>query len=129
LYDIISSINNFLMDPAMEDNQPALVFTDAAAYKVKTLIDEEGDDSLMLRVFISGGGCSGFQYGFTFDQEEGDGDTVVSNGDVKLLVDPMSVQYLLGAEIDYSDGLEGSQFVIKNPNATTTCGCGSSFSV
>jgi iron-sulfur cluster insertion protein len=129
LYDIISSINNFLMDHAMEDNQPALVFTDAAAYKVKTLIDEEGDDSLMLRVFISGGGCSGFQYGFTFDQEEGDGDTVVSNGDVKLLVDPMSVQYLLGAEIDYSDGLEGSQFVIKNPNATTTCGCGSSFSV
>ena len=106
-----------------------LVFTDSAAHKVKELIEEEGDDSLMLRVFISGGGCSGFQYGFTFDQEEGDGDTVVSNEGVKLLVDPMSVQYLLGAEIDYSEGLEGSQFVIRNPNATTTCGCGSSFSV
>ena len=111
------------------DNQDLLVFTDAAASKVKDLIEEEKNDSLKLRVFVSGGGCSGFQYGFTFDQEEGDGDTVVSNGDVKLLVDPMSVQYLLGAEIDYSDGLEGSQFVIRNPNATTTCGCGSSFSV
>jgi iron-sulfur cluster insertion protein len=127
---MLKSLNdNFLTDNSMEDSQPDLVFTDAAAYKVKTLIDEEGDEGLMLRVFISGGGCSGFQYGFTFDQEEGDGDTVVSNGDVKLLVDPMSVQYLLGAEIDYSDGLEGSQFVIRNPNAATTCGCGSSFSV
>ena len=113
----------------MDTSIEALVFTDSAAYKVKELIEEEGDDSLMLRVFISGGGCSGFQYGFTFDQEEGDGDTVVSNGGVKLLVDPMSVQYLSGAEIDYSEGLEGSQFVIRNPNATTTCGCGSSFSV
>ena len=83
----------------------------------------------MLRVFISGGGCSGFQYGFTFDQEEKDGDTVVSNHGVKLLVDPMSVQYLTGAEIDYTESLEGSQFVIRNPNAQTTCGCGSSFSV
>jgi iron-sulfur cluster insertion protein len=106
-----------------------LILTDSAAHKVQTLIDEEGDDNLMLRVFISGGGCSGFQYGFTFDQEEGDGDTVVINGDVKLLVDPMSVQYLMGAEIDYSESIAGSQFVIKNPNATTTCGCGSSFSV
>ncbi|MEQ8663515.1 MAG: iron-sulfur cluster insertion protein ErpA, partial [Gammaproteobacteria bacterium] len=93
------------------------------------LIDEEGDDSLMLRVFISGGGCSGFQYGFTFDQKENDGDTIVVNQGVKLLVDPMSVQYLMGAEIDYTEGLEGSQFVIRNPNASTTCGCGSSFSV
>ena len=109
----------------MED----LILTDSAAHKVQTLIDEENDDSLMLRVFISGGGCSGFQYGFTFDQEEGDGDTVVTNGKVKLLVDPMSVQYLMGAEIDYSESIAGSQFVIKNPNATTTCGCGSSFSV
>ena len=83
----------------------------------------------MLRVFISGGGCSGFQYGFTFDQDETDGDTIVVNHGVKLLVDPMSVQYLMGAEIDYTEGLEGSQFVIRNPNATTTCGCGSSFSV
>lgn len=105
-----------------------LMFTDAAARKVKGLIDEEGDQSLMLRVFISGGGCSGFQYGFTFDQSEGDGDVVVENQGVKLLVDPMSIQYLMGAEIDYSEGLEGAQFVIRNPNAQTTCGCGSSFS-
>ncbi len=113
----------------METLESPLVFTDAAAIKVRELIDEEGDDSLMLRVFISGGGCSGFQYGFTFDQNETDGDTIVANQGVKLLVDPMSVQYLMGAEIDYSEGLEGSQFVIRNPNAATTCGCGSSFSV
>ena len=106
-----------------------LLFTDAAALKVKTLIDEEGDESLMLRVFISGGGCSGFQYGFTFEQGEGDGDTIIENQGVKLLVDPMSIQYLMGAEIDYSEGLEGAQFVIRNPTAQTTCGCGSSFSV
>ena len=106
-----------------------LVFTDSAASKVRELIDEEDEDGLMLRVFISGGGCSGFQYGFTFDRDENEGDTVVENQGVKLLVDPMSVQYLTGAEIDYSEGLEGSQFVIRNPNATTTCGCGSSFSV
>ncbi len=111
-----------------EELMAPLVFTDAAAQKVKTLIDEEGDQALMLRVFISGGGCSGFQYGFTFDSAEGDGDTVVENQGVRLLVDPMSVQYLMGAEIDYSEGLEGAQFVIRNPNATTTCGCGSSFS-
>ena len=106
-----------------------LVFTDSAASKVRELIDEEDEQGLMLRVFISGGGCSGFQYGFTVDRDENDGDTVVENQGVKLLVDPMSVQYLTGAEIDYSEGLEGSQFVIRNPNATTTCGCGSSFSV
>ena len=106
-----------------------LVFTDSAASKVRELIDEEDEQGLMLRVFISGGGCSGFQYGFTFDRDENDGDTVVENQGVKLLVDPMSVQYLTGAEIDYSEGLEGSQFVIRNPNATTTCCCGSSFSV
>ena len=106
-----------------------LVFTDSAASKVRELIDEEDEKGLMLRVFISGGGCSGFQYGFTFDKDENDGDTVVENQGVKLLVDPMSVQYLTGAEIDYSEGLEGSQFVIRNPNASTTCGCGSSFSV
>jgi iron-sulfur cluster insertion protein len=114
---------------SFEQIPPALNFSDAAALKVKELIDEEGDQSLMLRVFISGGGCSGFQYGFTFDQAEGDGDTVVENRGVKLLIDPMSIQYLSGAEIDYSEGLEGAQFVIRNPNATTTCGCGSSFSV
>jgi iron-sulfur cluster insertion protein len=106
---------------SFEQIPPALNFSDAAALKVKELIDEE--------VFISGGGCSGFQYGFTFDQAEGDGDTVVENQGVKLLIDPMSIQYLSGAEIDYSEGLEGAQFVIRNPNATTTCGCGSSFSV
>jgi iron-sulfur cluster insertion protein len=113
----------------MEVQENPLIFTNSAASKVRQLIDEEGDQNLMLRVFVSGGGCSGFQYGFTFDQNETEGDTIVENQGVKLLVDPMSVQYLMGAEIDYSEGLEGSQFVIRNPNATTTCGCGSSFSV
>ncbi len=106
-----------------------LIFSQAAATKVKELIEDEGNDTLMLRVFISGGGCSGFQYGFTFDEEVGEGDTVVENEGVKLLVDPMSFQYLTGAEIDYTEGMEGAQFVIRNPNAQTTCGCGSSFSV
>jgi len=106
-----------------------LVFTDEAAAKVKSLIEEEGNDALMLRVFISGGGCSGFQYGFTFDESLTEGDTVVEKGGVKLLIDPMSFQYLVGGEIDYTEGLEGAQFVIRNPNAATTCGCGSSFSV
>ncbi|MGI9229571.1 MAG: iron-sulfur cluster insertion protein ErpA [Gammaproteobacteria bacterium] len=106
-----------------------LIFTDAAAEKVKELIEEEANDKLMLRVFISGGGCYGFQYGFTFDEGTTEGDTVVENEGVKLLIDPMSVQYLTGAEIDYTEGLEGAQFVIRNPNAKTTCGCGSSFSV
>ena len=115
---------------ATEESIPGpLVFSEAAAGKVKELIEDEGNDALMLRVFISGGGCSGFQYGFTFDEEVGEGDTVVENEGVKLLVDPMSFQYLSGAEIDYSEGMEGAQFVIRNPNATTTCGCGSSFSV
>jgi iron-sulfur cluster insertion protein len=106
----------------------SLVFTDAAANKVQQLIDEEKNDNLKLRVFVSGGGCSGFQYGFTFDETLQDGDTSVVNAGVTLLVDPMSFQYLMGAEIDYSEGLEGAQFVIRNPNAQTTCGCGSSFS-
>lgn len=106
-----------------------LVFTDNAARKVQQLIAEEGNDNLKLRVFISGGGCSGFQYGFTFDENTQEGDTVVVNAGVTLLVDPMSVQYLTGAEIDYKEDLSGAQFVIRNPNATTTCGCGSSFSV
>ena len=105
-----------------------LIFTDAAAVKVKGLIEEENNSNLMLRVFISGGGCSGFQYGFTFDENLEEGDTMVENGGVKLLIDPMSYQYLVGAEIDYTEGLEGAQFVIRNPNAVTTCGCGSSFS-
>ncbi|MDX1605488.1 MAG: iron-sulfur cluster insertion protein ErpA [Candidatus Competibacterales bacterium] len=106
-----------------------LLFSDAAALKVKGLIEEEGNSELMLRVFISGGGCSGFQYGFTFDESMQDGDTLVENCGVKLLIDPMSFQYLVGAEIDYTEDLQGAQFVIRNPNATTTCGCGSSFSV
>jgi iron-sulfur cluster insertion protein len=105
-----------------------LVFTDSAATKVKGLIDEEGNPDLKLRVFVSGGGCSGFQYGFTFDETQNDDDTVMEKNGVTLLIDSMSFQYLAGAEIDYSEGLEGAQFVIKNPNASTTCGCGSSFS-
>jgi iron-sulfur cluster insertion protein len=107
----------------------SIVFTDAAAIKVKELIAQENNDCLKLRVFISGGGCSGFQYGFTFDEIVQEGDTHIENEGVTLLVDPMSYQYLMGAEIDYTEGLEGAQFVIRNPNATTTCGCGSSFSV
>lgn len=107
---------------------PILNFTDAAANKVKGLIEEEKNDNLKLRVFVSGGGCSGFQYGFTFDEVINDGDTSVEKNGVTLLIDPMSFQYLVGADIDYTEGLEGSQFVIRNPNAKTTCGCGSSFS-
>lgn len=105
-----------------------LIFTDNAATKVRQLIDEEGNPGLKLRVFVSGGGCSGFQYGFTFDESVSDDDTVMEKNGVTLLIDPMSFQYLMGAEIDYQENLEGAQFVIKNPNATTTCGCGSSFS-
>lgn len=111
----------------MNEENP-LDFTDAAAFKVKSLIEEEKNDNLKLRVFVTGGGCSGFQYGFTFDEAINEGDTEVENQGVKLLIDPMSFQYLVGAEIDYSEGLEGAQFVIRNPNASTTCGCGSSFS-
>lgn len=113
---------------AVETLSP-LVFTEAAALKVKQLIAEEGNSALKLRVFISGGGCSGFQYGFTFDESINDGDTAVEQCGVTLLIDPMSFQYLVGAEIDYTEGLQGEQFVIRNPNASTTCGCGSSFSV
>ena len=106
-----------------------LLFTNAAAGKVRELIAEEGNPDLKLRVYISGGGCSGFQYGFTFDEARADDDFAIDNGDVTLLVDPLSLQYLAGAEIDYSESLTGSQFVIRNPNAKTTCGCGSSFTV
>ncbi len=108
---------------------PPLVFTDAAARKVSELIEEEDNPDLMLRVFVSGGGCSGFQYGFTFDEKIEEGDSSVENQGVTLVVDPMSVQYLMGAEIDYKEDLQGAQFVIRNPNAATTCGCGSSFTV
>ncbi len=106
-----------------------LRFTDMAAAKVGELIAEEGNSALMLRVFISGGGCSGFQYGFTFDERREDGDTAIENAGVVLLVDPTSVQYLMGAEIDYKADLQSTRIIIRNPTATTTCGCGSSFSV
>jgi iron-sulfur cluster insertion protein len=110
-------------------SEPALlIFTDAAAHKVGELIAGEGNPKLMLRVFVQGGGCSGLQYGFEFDEVLQEGDTCVENQGVKLLIDPMSFQYLGGAEIDYREGLDGAQFVIRNPNAQTTCGCGSSFS-
>ncbi len=117
------------MDTSTSDDAPGLVFTDAAAAKVSTLIRDEGNPNLKLRGFISGGGCSGFQYGFTFDENSEEGDTHVENQGVTLLVDPMSIQYLAGAEIDYKEDLEGARFVIRNPGAATTCGCGSSFSV
>lgn len=114
----------------VQTEMPApLVFTDSAAAKVAELVAEEGNPDLKLRVFVQGGGCSGFQYGFTFDEEVQEGDTEIENCGVTLLVDPMSVQYLMGAEIDYREDLSGAQFIIRNPNATTTCGCGSSFSV
>jgi len=106
-----------------------IIFTDSAAEKVKDLLIEEGNANLKLRVFVQGGGCSGFQYGFTFDEDVAEDDTTLEKNGVALLVDPMSFQYLVGAEIDYKEDIEGSQFVIRNPNATTTCGCGSSFSV
>jgi iron-sulfur cluster insertion protein len=114
---------------AVAEMPAPLLFTDSAADKVRQLIEEEGNDNLKLRVFVQGGGCSGFQYGFTFDEEVAEDDTSMQKNGVTLLIDAMSYQYLAGAEIDYKDGLEGAQFVIKNPNATTTCGCGSSFSV
>lgn len=116
------------MTVASNDVPPLpILFTDAAATKVAELIREEGNPALKLRVYVQGGGCSGFQYGFTFDEKPEEGDLSVENQGVTLLVDPMSFQYLMNAEIDYRDGLEGAQFVIRNPNAKTTCGCGSSF--
>jgi iron-sulfur cluster insertion protein len=116
------------MNAVTETLPDPLVFTDSAANKVKQLIDEEGNPELKLRVFVTGGGCSGFQYGFTFDETVSEDDTSMQKGGVTLLIDPMSLQYLAGAEIDYQESIEGAQFVIKNPNASSTCGCGSSFS-
>jgi iron-sulfur cluster insertion protein len=113
---------------AVTEMPAPLNFTDSAANKVRDLIEEEGNAELKLRVFVTGGGCSGFQYGFTFDEVQNEDDTVMQKNGVTLLIDPMSYQYLVGAEIDYSEGLEGAQFVIKNPKASSTCGCGSSFS-
>lgn len=113
----------------MSENQNQVSFTDNAANKVRKLIVEEGNENLNLRVYITGGGCSGFQYGFTFDEEIHDDDTKIEKGKVTVLIDSMSIQYLTGAEIDYKEDLSGSQFVIRNPQASTTCGCGSSFSM
>ncbi|WP_339723177.1 iron-sulfur cluster insertion protein ErpA [uncultured Paraglaciecola sp.] len=104
-------------------------FSDAAARKVKTLVEEEENPNLKLRVYVTGGGCSGFQYGFTFDEKVNEGDTTIDKNEVTLVVDPMSLQYLVGGEVDYTEGLEGSRFLVTNPNATTTCGCGASFTV
>jgi iron-sulfur cluster insertion protein len=104
-------------------------FSDAAARKVKSLVEEEENPNLKLRVYVTGGGCSGFQYGFTFDEKVNEGDTTIDKDQVTLVIDPMSLQYLVGGEVDYSEGLEGSRFLVNNPNATTTCGCGSSFTV
>ncbi|MEH6453924.1 MAG: iron-sulfur cluster insertion protein ErpA [Psychromonas sp.] len=106
-----------------------IYFSDSAATKVKGLIAEEENPQLKLRVYVTGGGCSGFQYGFTFDEKVNEGDTLIENSGVTLLVDSMSLQYLIGGTVDYIDGLEGSRFLVSNPNATATCGCGSSFSI
>jgi len=119
------------LDTAAPDYQALdrpLTFTSAAAAKVRELIAEEGNAELKLRVYIQGGGCSGFQYGFEFDEQQGEDDLAVNTDGVTLLVDPLSLQYLMGAEVDYTESLHGAQFVIRNPNAKTTCGCGSSFS-
>lgn len=113
---------------ATNDFSSLLVFTENAAGKVRQLIDEEGNPDLKLRVFVTGGGCSGFQYGFTFEESVNEDDTALDKHGVTLLIDPMSFQYLQGAEIDYKEDVDGAQFVIRNPNASSTCGCGSSFS-
>lgn len=115
--------------PTETATAPGVVFTNSAAKRVGELIAEEGNEGLMLRVYIQGGGCSGFQYGFDFDENVADGDTVVENAGVKLLIDPMSYQYLMGVEIDFKEDLQGARFIVNNPNAATTCGCGASFSV
>jgi len=117
------------MNSATTPLADTLVFTDSAANKVKILVDEEGNKDLKLRVFVTGGGCSGFQYGFTFDELIADDDAIIDNHGVSLVVDSMSYQYLVGGSVDYIEGLEGSRFIVDNPNADSTCGCGSSFSV
>ena len=115
---------------SIQTEMPApLVFTDSAAAKVAELVAEEGNPELKLRVFVQGGGCSGFQYGFTFDDQVNEGDMTIEKQGVGLVVDPMSLQYLVGGSVDYTEGREGSRFIVTNPNAKSTCGCGSSFSV
>ena len=124
--------NNATLESVAPDYQTLdrpLQFTSAAAAKVRELIAEEGNPDLKLRVYIQGGGCSGFQYGFEFDEQQGEDDLAIQTDGVTLLVDPLSLQYLIGAEVDYTESLHGAQFVIRNPNAKTTCGCGSSFAV
>jgi iron-sulfur cluster insertion protein len=106
-----------------------LLFSDSAVSRVRKLVEEEGNEGLKLRVFVTGGGCSGFQYGFSFDEAQDDEDAVIEKGGMSLLVDPMSYQYLVGAIVDYQEGLQGAQFVVQNPNASSTCGCGSSFTI
>ena len=117
------------MSVAETFNPSSINLSARAVQKVRALVTDEENDQLKLRVFITGGGCSGFQYGFTFDELVADDDTVLESDGVTLLVDPMSLQYLAGSEVDYTEGLEGSRFVVNNPNATATCGCGSSFSI
>jgi len=117
------------MSAVQTQDATAMFFTDQAADKVHRLIAEEGNDKLKLRVFVTGGGCSGFQYGFSFDEEVADDDTVIRNKGASLLVDPLSYQYLVGAKVDYVEGLEGARFIVDNPMAATTCGCGASFSI
>lgn len=117
-------------DPVVGTHEAvAISMTDNAAKKVNTLIHEEGNPNLRLRVFVTGGGCSGFQYGFSFDEAVNDDDTVINHNGAELLVDPLSYQYLVGSVVDYTEGLEGSRFIVQNPLATTTCGCGMSFSI
>ena len=115
--------------PDYQSIERPLDFTAAAAAKVRELVSEEGNAGLALRVYIQGGGCSGFQYGFEFDENRAEDDVAIDNDQATLLVDPLSLQYLLGSQVDYSESLHGAQFVIRNPNAKTTCGCGSSFSM
>jgi len=126
--DVITPLPSLPAEPGYQSLDRPLQFTSAAAAKVRELVAEEGNDALKLRVYIQGGGCSGFQYGFEFDDEQGEDDLAVRTDGVTLLVDPLSLQYLMGAEVDYTESLHGAQFVIRNPNAKTTCGCGSSFS-
>ena len=118
-----------MSDIQHQEFEDPLTVTSSAVNKVKRLKEEEGNDDLMLRLYITGGGCSGFSYGFSFDEKAKDGDTHIEKEGVTLLVDPLSIQYLMGAEVDYTEGLQGSRFIVQNPNAQTTCGCGSSFSV
>lgn len=117
------------MSVVQEQMPSPLFFSDSAVAKVRELVEEEGNPDLKLRVFVTGGGCSGFQYGFSFDQSQDEEDTAIEKSGVTLLVDPMSYQYLVGATVEYQEGLQGSQFIVQNPNASSTCGCGSSFSI